>query len=117
MVGCVAVIPYLDHVAHEFPELVIVGGHIGEPWLAEMLSLTRKYPNVHLDTSADTAARYPLALVDYLKGGGAKKVLFGSNHPFWPASDCLRDLHTLGLDTDTTEAVLHGNARAVFDLP
>jgi hypothetical protein len=24
-------------------------------------------------------------------------VLFGSNHPFWPATDCLADLDTLGL--------------------
>jgi len=30
-------IPYLDTVALEFPELVIVGGHIGYPWTAEMI--------------------------------------------------------------------------------
>src|SRR5262249_727178 len=29
-------IPYLDEVALEFPELVIVGGHIGYPWHEEM---------------------------------------------------------------------------------
>src|SRR5207245_4477356 len=45
-------IPYLDHVALEFPELRIVGGHIGFPWTAEMISLATKYPNVHIDTSA-----------------------------------------------------------------
>jgi predicted TIM-barrel fold metal-dependent hydrolase len=37
-------IPYLDTVALEFPELVIVGGHIGYPWTAEMISLATKYP-------------------------------------------------------------------------
>lgn len=36
-------IPYLDHVALEFPELVIVGGHIGYPWTAEMIALATKY--------------------------------------------------------------------------
>ena len=45
-------IPYLDEVALEFPELVIVGGHIGYPWTDEMISLATKYPNVHIDTSA-----------------------------------------------------------------
>ena len=45
-------IPYLDTVALEFPELVIVGGHIGYPWTAEMISLATKYPNVYIDTSA-----------------------------------------------------------------
>jgi hypothetical protein len=32
-------IPYLDTVALEFPEMVIVGGHIGYAWTAEMISL------------------------------------------------------------------------------
>ena len=45
-------IPYLDRVALEFPELRIVGGHIGVPWLDEMLWLVMKYPNVFIDTSA-----------------------------------------------------------------
>ena len=52
-------IPYLDTVALEFPELVIVGGHIGYPWTAEMISLATKYPNVYIDTSAYKASRYP----------------------------------------------------------
>ena len=52
-------IPYLDNVALEFPDLRIVGGHIGVPWLGEMISLATKYPNVYIDTSAYTARRYP----------------------------------------------------------
>jgi predicted TIM-barrel fold metal-dependent hydrolase len=45
-------IPYLDNVALEFPDLRIVGGHIGFPWTSEMISLATKYPNVYIDTSA-----------------------------------------------------------------
>ena len=73
-------IPYLDTVALEFPELVIVGGHIGYPWTAEMISLATKYPNVYIDTSTYKASRYPTELIDYLRGHGRHKVLFGSNH-------------------------------------
>jgi predicted TIM-barrel fold metal-dependent hydrolase len=109
-------IPYLDHVALEFPELVIVGGHIGYPWTAEMISLATKYPNVHIDTSAYRASRYPAELVDYLRAHGRRKVLFGSNHPAWPARDCLAGLEALGLDAETTELFLHGNAERVFKL-
>ena len=47
-------IPYLDKVALDFPELVIVGGHIGYPWTEEMVALARKYANVYIDTSAYT---------------------------------------------------------------
>lgn len=109
-------IPYLDHVALEFPELVIVAGHIGYPWTTEMISLATKYPNVYIDTSAYKATRYPPELVDYLRTNGRRKVLFGSNHPAWPARDCLRGLSDLGLDEETTEAFLHATAEQVFGL-
>ena len=36
-------IPYLEHVALEFPELRIVAGHVGFPWTQEMISLAMKY--------------------------------------------------------------------------
>lgn len=109
-------IPYLDHVALEFPELKIVGGHIGYPWTTEMISLATKYPNVYIDTSAYTVRRYPRELVEYLRGHGRRKVLFGSNHPAWPAKTCLEDFDSLGLDAETTELFLHGNAERVFTL-
>jgi uncharacterized protein len=44
------------------------------------------------------------------------KFLFGSNHPFWPATDCLASLDTLNLDDVTERAFLHDNAARVFEL-
>ena len=35
-------IPYLDEVALLFPELKILGGHIGYPWTDEMLALLER---------------------------------------------------------------------------
>ena len=35
-------IPYIDQVACDFPELVIVGGHIGYPWTDEMIAVATK---------------------------------------------------------------------------
>src|SRR5262245_23771360 len=66
-------IPYLDDVALDFPELVIVAGHIGYPWTEEMIALARKYPNVHIDTSAYTVKRYPPELVRYMQRDGRQK--------------------------------------------
>ncbi len=109
-------IPYLDEVALEFPELVIVGGHIGYPWTDEMISLATKYPNVHIDTSAYVPKRYPEALVEYLRGNGRHKVLFGTNFPMLLHPRCLAGLDELGLDEEVTELLLHGNAERVFGL-
>jgi predicted TIM-barrel fold metal-dependent hydrolase len=109
-------IPYLDRVAIEFPELRIVGGHIGVPWLGEILSLLMKYPNVFIDTSAYKVSRYPRDLVDYMRGNPRHRVLFGSNHPFWPASDCITGLDTLNLGEPAKASFLAGNAQFVFRL-
>lgn len=107
---------YLDRVALDFPELTIVGGHIGYPWTEEAIAVATKHPNVHIDTSAYTARRYPDALVHYLRTNGRRKVLFGSNYPMITPARCLADLDQLGLDDETTELFLAGNARRVFRL-
>jgi predicted TIM-barrel fold metal-dependent hydrolase len=109
-------IPYLDHVALEFPELTIVAGHIGHPWTAEMIALATKYPQVHIDTSAYKASRYPEELVTYLRGHGKKKVLFGSNFPMLTPAECLAGLDALALPGDAKALFLGGNAARVFGL-
>ena len=109
-------IPYLEHVALEFPELVIVAGHIGAPWTQEIISLATKFPNLYIDTSAYKANRYPADFVEFLRGRGAKKVLFGSNYPMITPAQCLEDLEGLGLAAEAEERFLRGNARKVFGL-
>lgn len=109
-------IPYLDEVALDFPELVIVGGHIGYPWTNEMIALATKYPNVYIDTSAYKASRYPRELVEFVRGHGKNKVLFGSNFPMITPAECLADLDALALDDDAKARFLGGNATKVFGL-
>jgi predicted TIM-barrel fold metal-dependent hydrolase len=109
-------IPYLEHVALEFPELRIVAGHIGFPWTLEMISLATKFENVFIDTSAYKASRYPPDFVEYLRGHGRKKVLFGTNYPMLATADCLHDLDALQLPEQTKRLFLEENARRVFGL-
>jgi predicted TIM-barrel fold metal-dependent hydrolase len=109
-------IPYLDVVACEFPELRIVAGHVGVPWLGEMLSMLRKYDQVYVDTSAWAPRRFPAELVDYLKGRGRTKVLFGTNWPMLVPAVCVQEVEQLGLDNEAKAAFLGGNAARVFKL-
>ena len=107
---------YLDQVALDFPELKIVGGHIGYPWTDEAVAVATKHENVYIDTSAYTIRRYPAPLVEYLRGHGRSKVLFGSNYPMISPAQALDGLTQLGLDEPTREAFLGGNAARVFAL-
>lgn len=109
-------IPYLDHVLLEFPELVVVGGHVGFPWVDEVVSLAGKYPNFYVDTSAYVVARLPASFVEWMRGRGRERVLFGTNWPMLSPSRCLAGLEKLGLDDGARDFFLAINARRVFRL-
>lgn len=107
---------YLDQVAIDFPELTIVGGHIGYPWTEEAIAVATKHERFHIDTSAYTVKRYPAALVEFMRGHGRHKVLFGSNYPMILPGKALEGLETLGLDDEARSLFLAGNATRVYAL-
>lgn len=109
-------IPYLEDVLLDFPELVIVGGHVGFPWINELTSLTIKFPNFYVDTSAYALHRLPPDFVSYMKGAGSGRVMFGTNWPMLSPSRCLEHLDALSLSMDAKEAFLSKTARRVFRL-
>ncbi|GAB7152027.1 amidohydrolase family protein [Mycobacterium riyadhense] len=110
-------IPYIDQVALDFPELVIVCGHVGYPWTEEMVAVARKHENVYIDTSAYTIKRLPDELIRFMKTGtGQRKVLFGTNYPMIGHAHALAGLDDLGLSDDARHDFLHANAERVFRL-
>lgn len=109
-------IPYLEDVLLDFPELVVVGGHVGFPWLDELVTLTVKFPNFFVDTSAYALHRLPRGFVTWMKGVGKNRVMFGTNWPMLSPSRCLEGLGDLGLTDEGRHAFLSGNARRVFGL-
>jgi uncharacterized protein len=109
-------IPYLEEVLLDFPELVVVAGHVGFPWLDELVTLTVKFHNFHVDTSAYVLHRLPPAFVAWMKGIGKSRVMFGTNWPMLSPRKCLEGLSRLGLSDEQSEMFLSGNARRVFKL-
>ena len=45
---------YLDRIARHFPELDIIGAHLGNPWYEEAGELGRMHPNVYFDITGST---------------------------------------------------------------
>lgn len=107
-------IPYLEDVMIDFPELVVVGGHVGFPWIDEVATMIRKFRNFHVDTSAYALHRLPDDFVKLMKGEGRERVMFGTNFPMLTAKRCLEKLDALGLDEAGKAAFLGGNAKRVF---
>lgn len=109
-------IPYLEDVLLDFPELKVVGGHVGFPWVNELISLTVKFPNFFIDTSAYALHRLPPDFVAYMKGIGKKRVMFGTNWPMIEPAKCLQGLEDLDLTEEHKEDFLSGIAKKVFKL-
>ncbi len=109
-------VPYLDEVALTFPELRIVGGHIGHPWTDEMIGLAWKHDNVFIDTSAYAPRYYPPQLVHYMRTYGQDKVLFGTNFPQLQLDKCVEQVRALALPEEVERKFLSANARLVFNL-
>lgn len=109
-------IPYLEDVLLDFPDLVVVGGHVGFPWIDELISLTIKFPNFFVDTSAYAVHRLPKGFVEYMQGVGSSRVMFGTNWPMLSPKKCLEHIDTLGLTDAQRDAFLFENAQRVFKL-
>ena len=109
-------IPYIEDVLLDFPELVVVGGHVGFPWIDEVVSMAVKFPNFYVDTSAYALHRLPPDFVTFMKGVGQKKVMFATNWPMVTPAQSLKHLDALGLTDDQRVAFLYENAQRVFKI-
>ena len=111
-------IPYIDQVAIDFPELVIVvrphrlpvdrGDGRGRPQARERL---HRHLGLHRAPLPARARRATCAA-----DGGSRKVLFGSNFPMIAPAAGARGPRRAELDDETQELFLHANAERVFGL-
>ena len=107
---------YLDEVALAFPDLKIIGAHLGQPWHEEMMTLAWKHPNVYIDTSARTPRHWPKSFVSFIKTYGQDKVLWGTDYPLLSFERCMKEINNLGLDLLVRRKLLRENAIRAFDL-
>jgi len=108
---------YLDQVAIDFPELRIVGGHIGWPWTEEAIALAWKHRNVWIDTSAHVPKHFPPSFTHFLRTFGQDKCLFASDWPLLPIGRPLGELDRFcPMPEDVRRKFLRDNALRAFRL-
>jgi len=107
----------LDNVAIDFPELKLLGIHIGIPWTDEMISMAWKHENVFIGVDAYAPKHWPPQLVHYLNTYGREKVLFGTDWPVIDPERAVREIEDLNLRPESHRMLMRENALRVFDLP
>jgi len=98
-----------DRIAIDFPELVLIGGHIGWPWEEEMIAMALKFPNVYLSTCAHAPDHWPKSVLHFLKTRGKRKVIFGSNWPYIGYDRYFQRYAELELSADVERLFLRDN--------
>lgn len=107
---------YLDEVALTFPELTILGTHVGNPWEEEMMILAWKHPNVYVETSARPARHWSAALREFAGGWGQDKVIWATDYPLLPFDRTVDDVYACGFPAEVTRKILRTNAARVFSI-
>jgi hypothetical protein len=106
----------LDRVALDFPELTIVGIHVGWPWPDEMISVAWKHPNVFLGTDAHAPKYWPASLVQFINTRGQDKCLFGTDWPVVEFEMATTQVREIGLREGPLRKLLFDNAVRVYKL-
>ena len=104
----------LDQVAIDFPELTLIGIHLGIPWTDEAISMAWKHPNVYLAGDAYAPKHWPKSFVHYANTYGSHKVMFGTDWPVIDPERAVAEISALGLRPQSHRAMMRDNAFAVF---
>jgi hypothetical protein len=104
----------IDQIAIDFPELKIIGIHVGIPWADEMIAMAWKHENVFIGIDAYAPKHLPASVIRYMDSYGVEKTLFGTDWPVIDPRRAVRELRDYELKPKTYERVLRKNALNVF---
>ncbi|MCP4723370.1 MAG: amidohydrolase [Desulfobacteraceae bacterium] len=113
---------YLDEVAGHFPELKIVAGHGGWPWVNELMAVLWRHDNVFMDISAIHPSYMTKpgsgweSLLCYGNSLLQDRVLFGTAWPARQFKDSVDGVMALPLKEEVKKKWLGGNAKKLLNL-
>ena len=107
----------LERVLIDFPDLVVIGAHMGHPYESLLVTYMLKWETLYLSNSAYLADYMDDGLVRFMNSSrGRGRVMFASDHPVLPMSRALGAARKLPLDDEAMDAFLGGSAARVLKL-
>ena len=104
----------LDQIAIDFPELKLIGIHVGTPWVDEMIAMAWKHQNVFIGIDAYAPKHLPQSLIHYINSYGQDKVLFGTDWPVIDPRRAVKEIEDHTLRPEPQKKLMRGNALNVF---
>ena len=106
----------LDRVSILYPELKILGIHLGVPWTQEMISMAWKHENIYIGGDAYAPKHWPKEIVHYANTYGQEKFLFGTDWPVIDPVRAVREVNTLNFRPGPLNKIMRDNAIRIFKL-
>jgi uncharacterized protein len=106
----------LDQIAIDFPDLKLLGIHIGVPWTDEMIAMAWKHRNVYIGIDAYAPKYLPPALVHYMNSYGSHKVMFGTDWPVIDPERAVKEMKEHNFRPEAYEKIMRTTALEVFKL-
>jgi predicted TIM-barrel fold metal-dependent hydrolase len=106
----------LDSVACDFPELKLIGIHVGIPWTDEMIAMAWKHRNVYIGCDAHRPTYWPESFIKFINSYGQDKLIIGTDFPVLPFEQTRADIEALGLKPAALRKLLRDNAVSVYKL-
>jgi predicted TIM-barrel fold metal-dependent hydrolase len=107
----------LDQVAIDFPELKLIGIHLGVPWTDEMISMAWKHENIYIGGDAYAPRYWPKQMVHYANSYGSHKFMFGTDWPVIDPETAVSQVGELGFRPESYRRIMRDNALRLFRLP
>ena len=104
----------LDQVAIDFPELVLIGIHLGVPWSDEMIAMCWKHENVYMAGDAYAPMYWPPAVVHYANTYGRHKFMFGTDWPVVDPGRAVKEVAELNFREKSYNMIMRDNALRIF---
>ena len=107
---------HIDRVCTRFPDLKVILGHGGYPFMQEVLGVAFKHPNLFVSPDMYVFAPGGAAYIEAANGALRDQMLFASAYPLRPMVQTVRDTEKLEMSTTAREAYMNGNARTLLGL-
>jgi predicted TIM-barrel fold metal-dependent hydrolase len=97
----------LEDLLVDFPDLTVIGCHMGHPYEALLVRLMIKFPRLYLMASGYLPKYFDPAVVQFMGSSrGIGRVMFGSDHPGIPLPRALEEARKLPIREEALDQFL-----------
>ena len=106
-----------DRVAILYPELTLIGIHLGVPWVDEMISMCWKHENIYMAGDAYAPKHWPKQVTHYANTYGQDKFLFATDWPVIEPERAVTEINADEFKPAPYLKIMRENAVRIFNLP